>query len=308
LLFDIGCIFILTKFIKNKYLSKWAVILWLFNPILIYDSYIFGQFDLIPAFFVLLGFLLLRKNSTLAILSIGIAAAYKNYALFFIPPLVIIHGDSWKERLKLLLISLAPTFIFALPTIFNQPSEAPYAVINKVLVSSKKPLAGWAFYSQILRYALLLASYFLVLSSSLTLKIKNKWILSIGLSYISLLLLLTLTTRTSFHYLFWLTPLTILWFRKIRTIIVVIGIQTLSFASYKTLASQLQMGLFAPINPDYFYSLPTINSLIDHIVPYRIISTLGFLIFLIFNLYLILRVIYELLFKLQVNYVKQDQK
>lgn len=306
LFFDIACILLLYKFAKDKYLNKQIIILWLFNPIFLYDAYIFGQFDVIPAFFVLLGFLLLKRKPSLGILSMGIAMAYKNYALLFIPLFVLIFGDTWKERVKLLLIALFPSVVFVVPTLINNPGEAVYALFNKVIFSSKKPLEGWPLYSAIIKYSILFATYSPVVMSAQILKIRNKWTLALGLSYISILLLITLTPRTSFHYLFWLTPLTILWFRDTKTSTVIILAQTISFASYKILANHLQLGLFAPLDPRFFSSLPTFNSLISTLVPYRIISATGFFTFSLFNIWIIFRVAARLIFEEEVKRSKRN--
>lgn len=297
LFFDIACVFLLLKLIRKRVIAKGASILWLYNPILLYDTYIYGQFDTLPAFFVLLGFLLIAKSSQLGILAIGIAAAYKNYALFFIPILALIWGGSYLNKFKLMLLALLPTFIFAIPTLINTPSEAIFTVFNRILLTHKRPLEGWALYSPLVRYATFLTAYFLVVLLAFWMKIKNKWSISIGFCYISVLLLVTFAPRTQFHYLIWLTPLTILWFKDIKTASKVILIQAISFFSYKSLANQLQLGLFAPIDPDFFSNLPTFNSLIEQIIPYWIISTIGFITFHMFNFVLIGTILIKLLFK-----------
>lgn len=307
LFFDIASLFILYKFAKGKIISKSILLLWLFNPVLIYGTYIFGQFDTIPSFFVILGFYLLRKNPTLAILAIGIAAAYKNYALFFIPPISFIYGYNMKEKVKLILVGISPTLFFILPTLFSNPNQAIFAVFNKILIKSDTMLVGWALYSQYVRYGLLLLFYALVTVLALVLKIKDKWRFAISLCLISGLLLLTLAPRTSLHYLFWLTPLILLWFKNVKSAAIVTVVQFVSFASFKILANQLQLGLFAPINPIYFSQLPTFNGLIDQIIPYKIFSTFGFTIYHLFNFVLIFTVLKELFFQTEID-IKTNKK
>ncbi|MDO8487481.1 MAG: hypothetical protein Q7S45_04255 [Candidatus Curtissbacteria bacterium] len=308
LIFDIGCVLALVAFIRRRYIDKKIVLLWLFNPVLLYGAYIFGQFDIIPAFFILLGFLLIDKNPSLGLFTVGIAGAFKNYSFVFIIPLAGIYGRSLKDKAKLALIGFVPSFIFATPTIINSPSDAVFAFFNGIILQSKRPLEGWPLYSQLLRYTALAFSYFsITLLFSLT-TIKNKWRLSVGVCCIAILLVLTLVPRTSFHYLFWAFPLIILWFRGFKVCTSILLIQTISFASYKILAPQLQAGLFVPINPDYFHSLPTFNYLLGQIIPYRIISTAGFLIFLSLNLYLIARIIYEITFKSEVSLRKLGRR
>lgn len=308
LVFDIGAVIILTKFLKKKLVSKDAIIIWLLNPILLYGVYIFGQFEAIPNFFILVGFFLLLKNPYMAVFFLGVAAAYKNYSFIFILPTILIYGDSLKKKLILIAISLLPSIIFIIPTALNNMNEVIFTFVPKSFLHYKRELTGWALYSQILRYLAALVSYVSILLLAKTLRVKNKFALSVGLSLCAMLLLITLAPRTHFHYLLWFTPLLFLWFKRTKTLMLVILIQTLSFASYQILAPELQVGLFAPINPDYFYSLPTFNDIINHLLPYRIVSTIGFFVFLIFNFYLIYKIIYELLFNAEVDSAKQDRK
>ncbi|MBI3342078.1 hypothetical protein HY024_03060 [Candidatus Curtissbacteria bacterium] len=299
LIFDIGCILLLIVYIRKKLLDKKILILWLFNPVLLYGAYIFGQFDIIPTFFILLGFLLIRKRFALGILSIGVAGAFKNYAFVFIFVLAFIYGKTLLDKIKLTIVGFIPTIIFAVPTLINNPNQAIFAVFNRILVQSKRPLKGWALYSQILHYLALVSSYFIVTILAPLFSIKDKWRLSIGVCCILILLVLTLAPKTSFHYLFWTFPLIILWFREFKISAIILVVQTISFASYKILAPELQAGLFTPLGPG-FYNLPTFNQLIDQIIPYRLVSSTGFLIFFFFNFWIISTIILNLIFSTEI--------
>lgn len=297
LIFEVGCVAILFIFVKKKFLKKETVILWLFNPVLLYSTYVFGQMEIIPTFFLLLAFLLIPKNAKLGVLALGIAAAYKNYALVFIPPTILILGKSWEERLKLLIISMSPHLIFVLPTLINNPPEALFAFVPKSFLIYRRELKNWPLYSQIIRYALVVLSYIFIIFLSQFLRIKNKWEFSVGINLVAMILILTLAPRTHFHYLMWVVPLLFLWYKNVKTLLAIILILGISFASYKILAPQLQAGLYAPISPDYFPNLPTFNAIIGQFIPYRIISTIGFFTFFFFNFYLAVKIIFNLLFK-----------
>lgn len=304
LVFDIGAVFVLLKFLQKNLVSKYAIIIWLLNPILLYGVYTFGQLEAIPNFFILLGFLLLLKNPYLAVLFLGIAAAYKNYALIFALPVVLIYGDTLKKKLMLFALTALPSLLFIIPTALNNISEAIFTLVPVSFLHYKKELTGWALYSQILRYSAVLVAYLLILVLAKSLRLKNKFTLSVGLCLSAMLLLITLAPRTHFHYLLWFTPLLFLWFRKAKTLIIVILVQTLSFASYKILANHLQLGLFAPINPQYFASLPTFNAIIDQVIPYRIVSTIGFFIFTFGNFIIVITILKYLIFKQEIKLKK----
>lgn len=313
LLFDLATVFVIWGFVKKKLFPKSAILLWLFNPVLIYSTYIFGQFEIIPAFFVFLGFCLLNKNLKFGLLTLGIAAAFKNYAFLFILPTAIIYGNNWSERLKLIVIATAPYILFLSPTIFINAQGAIYALFPKVYLHYK-PLVGWPLYSQLIKYLLLVSLYLGILFLSLLIKTKDKWRTSLGISFVSALLVLAIGPRISFHYLLWATPLVILWFHKTKTAAIVIIVQTISLASFKLLANHLQAGLFAPINPDFYSHVPTFNSILNNYIPYKIISAAGFFIFLFFNLYIASKVLIDILFKFNVetkiinSSLKRDQK
>lgn len=298
LLFDIASLIILLRFAKERFIKNKSVILWMVNPMIIYTTYIFGQFDIMVLFFIILGFYLIKKNTKLGFLMLGIAVALKAYPLIIALPTALIYGKDFKDKLKLLIIVFAPFVISIVPTLINSPQLVLITFFPNTFFYYKRPLEGWANYSQFIKYGSLAFSYVLILFLSAFLKLKDKWRTSIGISLIVVLLTLTLAGRTNFHYLIWEMPLMILFFNKnLRFLTIVILIQTISSASYKMLANQLQLGLFAPLNPDYFSSLPTFNSLINQLIPYRIISTFGFLTFTIINIYLIFIIFTSLLFK-----------
>lgn len=297
LIFDLAAVWVLLRFIKKRFLSKTAIIIWLFNPASLYAVYMVGQFELIPAFFVLLGFLLLTKNTNLGVLMLGIAAAYKNYAFLFILPTVLIYGHTWRQRTRLLAISLAPYLIFLIPTFATNAKEAIFSLVPKVYLGYRKPLEGWPLYSQIIKYILLTFSLMATLALSSTLKLKDKWHASVGISLAMVLLVFALAPRISFHYLLWTTPLVVLWFKRSKVTTAIIAVQAMTLASYKLLANHLQAGLFAPISPDYAASIVPINQLIDKIIPYWLISGFGFFVFFFLNLYLAAKIFYNLIFQ-----------
>jgi len=298
LIFDVASIFILFKFVKRGYLKKEALLFWVLNPVVIYTTYLFGQFDVIVLFFILLGLFLIRKNKALGILTLGIAGALKSYPFIFVLPTALILGENLKEKLKLIILAFTPFLISISPTLINNPHLAVFALFPKNMFRYSEVLEGWPKYSQLLKYGLLILSYSLLLGYSYVLKLKDKFNTIVSVNLIVVLLALTFAGRTHFHYLIWEMPFMILYFKKdLKFLTKILLIQTISFASYKLLANPLQLGLFAPLNPQYFTSLPTFNDLIDKFISYRIISTTGFTIFTLLNIYLITLVFFQLVFK-----------
>lgn len=302
LIVDLAIVLLLFKISKLKLINKWHVLVWFFNPVILYTTYIFGQYDILVISFILLGFIVVKKRLNIGFLLLGMAGAFKIYPYLIIIPAAFIFGKNLKERLSLLIISFLPFIITSIPTLLNSPQLAIFTFFPKNLFHYKTILYGWDKYSPIIKYGLLALSYLGVLFLSLFLRVKDKWKFAVGLSLITFLLALTLAGRTHFHYLIWIVPLTILWFKNDPKLVTVLTLaQTISFASYKLLANQLQLGLFAPLNPDYFSNLPTVNSVINIFVPYRIISSSGFVIFTAINIYLIITIVIYFFFKAKIE-------
>ena len=295
LLFDLSSIYVIMIYAKKHLLRKNAILVWLFNPVILYGVYLMGQYDVIPAFFVLLSFLLIRKNVYLGIIVLGVAAAFKNFAFIFILPTILIYMKSPIERLKLAIVSFLPYFVFLCPTLIHDPTAAIFSFLPKVYLSYRKPLEDWALYSQYIKYGLFMLGYGVFLTMSFSLKSRDKWRLAVGLCLASILLFFSFAPRISFHYLLWGVPLIIIWYKNSKTSFLIILIQSISLASYKLLAIQLQLGLFAPINLAFSVAT-TFNGYVNNFFPYRIISTMGYFIFLFTNLFLITQIILNLLF------------
>jgi len=306
LIFDIFSLMLICKFIKLKLISKGNIILWLVNPILIYSAYIFGQFDVIICFFIFLGYIYLYKKKIYqASLIWGIAGAFKIYPFIFVLPMALIYAKTIKNFFVILTISLLPFVIFLIPSLISNPELAIYSsTVGNLNLYSKK-ISGWEHFSSLIKLTIFAFSYLIILISSIVLKVQNKWRLALGINLITLLMFYTLFYRTHFHYLLWASPLIILWFKQAKISSTIIILLTLSFASYKILANQLQLGLFEPINPEYFSSLPTFNEVINRFIPYRIVSTFGFIAFSLISLWIAVRVIKEFLFEEKIVTLKR---
>lgn len=84
LLADFACLWLLLRLIDTRHRHLGAV-LWLFNPILIYITYLIGQFDIYIALFSLLAVYLARRFPPLAAISLGLAAGFKPFPLLLLP-------------------------------------------------------------------------------------------------------------------------------------------------------------------------------------------------------------------------------
>src|SRR3989344_475359 len=65
---------------------QWAGLLWIFNPVTLYSTYLIGQFDIYLVAAVLLAlYFSSDSRPRLAAITLGLAAAFKPFPLFFLP-------------------------------------------------------------------------------------------------------------------------------------------------------------------------------------------------------------------------------
>ena len=117
LVFDLGAAYLLWHMFRDdKKKASIVLIFWLLNPIIIYNAYLHGQFDIVPLFFIVLAlYLAKQERPAWAVISIGIAASFKYFPLFFLPPAVLILSKSWSERAKLFLLGILPFILILFP-------------------------------------------------------------------------------------------------------------------------------------------------------------------------------------------------
>jgi hypothetical protein len=116
--FDIGCAFLLTRWGDDHQKRLRLFGFWMLNPILLYAVYAWGQFDIIPTFFVLLSLHYARKgNPVWAAFWLGIGASFKSYPLLILPFLILFVKGFWK-RVKVVLAGGLPYAIGILPYFF----------------------------------------------------------------------------------------------------------------------------------------------------------------------------------------------
>lgn len=155
LVFDLFCALVLFKvFEKDKRKAWLASLLWFFNPLSFYTSFLIGQFDVIPTLLVVLSaFWAIRERKELAALSLGIGASLKIFPLFFLPVLVCVSGKSFWQRLKLGVIGLLPclltiapflrTPVFRQTVLFSGPSQK--MLFPEIMVSGAEGIYLFVF-------------------------------------------------------------------------------------------------------------------------------------------------------------------
>ena len=257
LLFDIPIAFLLAKLFESKREKILAFTFWIFNPVNLYATYMMGQFDIIPTFFVILSLYFLRrsqmkeKNIIFALIALGVGAAFKIYPLFLIIPLAFIGRTFW-DKIKYLLIGVLPYFLFILPFIFSHGFRSSALVAGQTLKSfyAQIPISGG---ESIILFPFILIFFYLYiyLNNKLLNNFENVW-------KIDFIILILFFIFTHYHpqWFLWLTPFLIIALIKSNNKIVLPFV--LSLISFFGLLfffdSSLTIGIFSPIISSLYQS------------------------------------------------------
>ena len=150
ILADLGIVWLIYLFAKkiapkNKKLHLLSLSLFLFNPIVFYNSAFWGQIDAIPIFFVLWSIYILmysKRYLTSAVL-FTVSLLVKPTILIFLPIYLIffINKFGWLNFLKSFLVSNALFLLFFIPFLSNQMSAlSGYKIyFEKILLTQSLP-------------------------------------------------------------------------------------------------------------------------------------------------------------------------
>lgn len=259
LFFDLGLAFVLAGCFKEEKAKRRAFLLWLFNPVTIYATFMIGQIDLLATFFTVLAlFFFNRKKFFWAAFWLGIGASYKMYPLFLLFPLAFLAKDKFSERLKIILAGLFP-FIFFIAPYLN--SSAFRAMVLFSPKSQKMLFMGWPVSgAEVIYPFILFLAFFYLFAYYQTKKI------SPANYFLAILLLIFSLTHYHPQWFLWVTPFLIweLVENNFRHLI----LSLIFLASWLTITlffePSLSYGLFNPILPE----LENIKGLTEIFSPY----------------------------------------
>lgn len=90
LLADLTVAFVLPRFFANSRQGFAALLIWWFNPVSLYVSYMIGQYDVIAAAFLILAFYFLRSNrEAWFVAALGLATFFELFAILVVPFVLI---------------------------------------------------------------------------------------------------------------------------------------------------------------------------------------------------------------------------
>lgn len=137
LFFDLGIAVLLFKFFKESRNKLLAFGFWMFNPIVLYATYMMGQFDVAPTFLTLLAlFFAVKKDKLfLAAFFLGLGASFKIFPFLFLIPLALVK-DKWFDRIKIITIGMLTYFVTILPFINSPGFRLTALVANQTTKSA----------------------------------------------------------------------------------------------------------------------------------------------------------------------------
>jgi Gpi18-like mannosyltransferase len=146
ILADFGIAYLIYKW-TNK---KWASLIFLINPVIWYNSSVWGQYDSVINFFALLAFYLLNKKKLLfAIIAFILSIYIKASLLIFAPIFLIIairQKYSFKKYILSLVLSLIVVALVTLPFSQGEPfSWLYYLYKDKVFIDQLHVVSANAF-------------------------------------------------------------------------------------------------------------------------------------------------------------------
>lgn len=260
--FDIAIAFLLMKFFGDRKKKLWAFGLWMFNPVLLYATYMMGQFDIIPTFLSVAALALVykqkdNKNLKLFIPAVllGLGAGFKIFPLLFIVPLALLKKDWW-GKIKTVLAAIVTYALVSFPFIASTGFRRTALLASQTTKSfyAQIPISGG---ESIILFLVAVVFFYILFF--------YKKALAGDLWKRYFIMLLVFFTFTHYHpqWFLWIMPFYVI--DLVRSNFKHWPLLALTLLSFLVLITFFDPGLtvwlFAPINPS-LYGLPSIWQLV----------------------------------------------
>jgi len=287
LFIDIGLAFVLSGLFSEQKLKTKAFSFWMFNPLTLYATFMMGQIDVLPTFFVVLSLYFAKKQKPgLSVISLGIGGAYKMYPLLLLPLAAFYLSSKFWPRLKLIFLGIAPFILTILPYLGSS------AFRNMVLFSPKSQkmlFMGFSVTAAEVVYPFILLLFILYF----VVYYQKSRVSLIG-SYMAALLLIFSVSHFHPQWFVWTSPF-LIWY-LVEKNFYMWELVLLLFVSWLVLTflfePSLSFGLFNPLFPELSQAVSLDKVLSRYTDVFMIKSTVRS-IFAASAFYLSLKAIYE---------------
>ncbi len=123
LIFDLASAFLCLHIFEREGRGVKIFIYWMLNPVIIYSAYIFGRFDVIVLFFILMVFYSIKRwNIHIGSLFLGLSIISRGFTLLLLPLYLLAERDLY-GKLKIVIFALIPLILWkALSGLFSTGS------------------------------------------------------------------------------------------------------------------------------------------------------------------------------------------
>tara|TARA_B100001964_G_scaffold84891_1_gene95818 strand:- start:11576 stop:12760 length:1185 start_codon:yes stop_codon:yes gene_type:complete len=267
LIFDIFLVKTFWRMCADEKSRSKFIVFWALNPIVIYGTYMVGHLDITPTFFVVLACYLSldKKKSHWACLALAGGALFKVFPILFLPMVICISSRNLRDAFRLLLYGTLP--ILFLYSIFYLISGKEVFNIYRVL--SYQDFQVSLNYFNILLRLCQAAVYALVCYYILLLRFRLENLNYVTISQCFLAVFFAIYWGhliSSTHRYVWFIPFLIFFvqqhqkwrkaFYLLLLIIVLAGLRSRGSC----------FGIFGPLNPEFFFSLPSIKDVTWYLI------------------------------------------
>lgn len=293
IIFDLFCLVLLWRFFKNRDNKLTAFKFWMINPVVIFGSYIFGQFDIAVALFLLLGLILINKKRIYAgMFIIGCASLLKSAPLMLILPLSLLLGNNLKKRVLLLAAAALPIIAVMLPFYFLTGNYALTSLFPKFIC------AGGAKFIDTVEFligkGIFITGYIFIICGLIVKKDKgpeagfDAWRYMLGIMLLSYFIV-----YTPIHYFQWVAPLLIIGVANRNIPRSIYVFQIICLFMYAICSRPLSAQLFLPLNPEYLYNLKSLPEYMNQFMKWGIVMRVARLLFYSCSLFIIWKIIFN---------------
>ena len=243
--FDVGIAFLLASLFQEARKKKLVFWLWMLNPVAIYATFMIGQLDVLPTFFVVLAiWFFAKKKVKEGMLSLGVAAAYKMFPLFLIFPAAFLLAKKFWRKIWLILVGLFPFFLTIAPFLSSPSFRGMVLFCPK---SQKMLFMGWPVSGAEVVYPFLLFLVFIFYLAWFHYKEKE-----VDFYFLAILLLIFSVTHFHPQWFLWVTPFLIIELGKDGEKVwpVVLSIFLAWLGITLLFEPSLSIGLFSPLIPE----------------------------------------------------------
>lgn len=270
--FDIAIAWMIWKKSGDKIKHK-LLLLWWFNPINLYATYMMGQIDIVIAFLLVAAVLSAKKNNLTGQISVIAALMVKTYVLAVVPAFYLIK-QTYKQIVVLATVSTAVMFLTIYPFAKVDSGSIISAFFPKIMASpfscGLRPDAIWSCGKLIIAVILVLCGVLLTLihrqlvEKKLFIYLITGWLALFYFAYRGLLIN---------HYLVLVPFLNFVWIKtgKIYKILV---FNLLVFATF-VYVRPLMGELFVPTGIERIIYAPDLRDLVSPWIKYENIAFLA---------------------------------